>query len=63
MRHVSGGNMLAGRLAVLGLVIEKDIGAIGMQKFTLIEAAEKERFIDADIPVTQGQYHALVRGR
>ena len=32
------------------LIIEKNIGAKGREKTTLIETPQKDRFIDADIP-------------
>ena len=57
------GDMRARRRAVGGLVVKKNGGALGAPEIGLVEAPEKYRFIDPDIPGPQGTNHALMRGR
>ena len=55
--------MTARRVAMDALVVEKDVRIEGCEKTPLVEPAEKECLVDADIPSTQGTDHPLVRGR
>lgn len=41
VRHVAGGNMLAGRVTVTLLVIEEDISAISFKEISLVEATQE----------------------
>src|SRR5690349_11752478 len=43
------------------LVIEKDVGAEGAQELSLVESAEKQCFVNADVPGAQRPDDALVR--
>src|SRR5690606_35698790 len=63
MRHVPRGDELAGEFHVAGLVVEEDVGAEGLEEFGLLQAAEKDRLIDANAPGAQRADDALVCGR
>ena len=58
-----GSDMLARRLDVAALVVEKDIRPESLKKRPLIQTTEEQGFIDTNIPGAQGSHHALVRRR
>src|SRR5882672_4394556 len=62
-RDVPGRDVAARRLGVTALVVEEDVGAESLQKWALVEPAEEQRLVDADIPRAQGAHHAFVGGR
>ena len=46
MRNVSRGDVAFRSIAMLLLVIEKDIGPVGLEKFTFGQPAEKQRLVE-----------------
>src|SRR5438445_3625799 len=63
VRHMPGRHVLTRRFDIVRRVVEKDVGAEGLEERPLVAAAEEQRLIQAHAPVTQGEDHALVRGR
>lgn len=61
MQYVTGSHMFTSRLTVHALVIEKNISPKSCQKRPFIAPAEKQRLVDTDAPVPQGQNDTLVR--
>src|SRR5262252_9267638 len=62
-RHVAGSDVPRGRFGVPALVVEEDVGAESLEERPLVESAEEQRLVDADIPSAQRAYDALVRRR
>src|SRR5262249_39998758 len=50
-------------LDVRALIVEEEIGTERTQELALVEPAEKERLVDADIPGAKRADHALMRRR
>lgn len=48
-----GSDMFARRIAMLALVVEKDVRAEVGQKGTLVHSAEEQRLVDANVPAAQ----------
>jgi hypothetical protein len=46
-----------------GLIIKEKVGLKLFKKITFIQAAEKHRLIDLDVPVNQGADRPLMGGR
>jgi hypothetical protein len=63
MRHMAGGSVLGSRLTVAFLVVEKDICPESLEEFTLVDAAQEDRFVNADAPVTKRADDTFVRRR
>ena len=50
MWNVSRRHVLRRRLDVPGLVVEEDIGTERAQELPLVQSAEEQRLVDADVP-------------
>ena len=50
VRYMTGSHVAACRFAVSLLIVEEHIGMKGFQKFPFIQPAQKQGFINADIP-------------
>ena len=60
---MSCSDMLCCRFDVRALIVEEEIGPERAQKLSLVETAEKERLVDADVPRAQSPDHArMCRG-
>jgi hypothetical protein len=57
---MASSDMISGRITVRFLVIKEDIGVESLQKLALVQAPEKQGFIDTDIPCPQRLNHPLV---
>lgn len=62
VRDVPGSDHVPGLLAVSRLVIEENVGGKCFKESRLVQAAEEQRFIQPNVPFTQGTYHPLMRG-
>src|SRR6185437_16437386 len=51
--NVAGRDVRRGRLDMARLVVEVDVGAERAQKLALVEATEKQRLVDPDVPRPQ----------
>lgn len=60
MGHMPGGHHLPGFLAMAGLVVKKHVGGKRFKERRFFQAAEKQRLVQADIPLTQGADHSLM---
>src|SRR3954468_14838410 len=60
-RDMARGYVPLRRLDVAALIVEKDISAQRVQEGSLVQPAEKQRFVDSDIPGPEGAHDALVR--
>src|SRR5262245_25384345 len=60
-RDVSGRDMTRRRLGVTALVVEEDVGAESLEEGPLVQSAEKQRLVDADVPGSQRAHDPLVR--
>jgi len=63
VRHVPGSNMFTSEITVSLLVIKKHISLISTQEFCFVEAAEKNRLVDANVPGSECADDTLVGGR
>src|SRR6185295_7626920 len=59
--NVTRGDMLCRGLDMSPLVVEKDVRAERPQELALVESAEKERLVDADVPRPKRADHPFVR--
>ena len=57
------GDVLGGTITVPTLVIEEYVCVKGFEKFGFIDAAKEKRFIQFDIPFTQGPNHPFMGRR
>src|SRR2546430_6519561 len=62
-RHMPGRDVAARRLDVAALVVEKNVRAEGFQERALVQPAQKQGFVDADVPGAQRAHDAFVGGR
>ena len=63
VRHVARGDVFHRRLDVRALIVEENVGAERAEDLALVEAAQEEHLVDADVPCAQRANDALVRGR
>ena len=63
VRHMAGRHHLARPLAMTGLVIKKYIRSKGFEKGRFIQPAQKKRFIQTNVPVTQRADHPFMGRR
>src|SRR5256714_2372039 len=62
-RHMPGRDVAGRRLDVAALVVEKNVRAEGFQERALVQPAQKQGFVDADVPGAQRAHDAFVGGR
>lgn len=58
--YVTGGDHFASQFAMTRLIIEEHIGGEGFEKGGLLQTAQEQRFVQADIPFAQGADHSLM---
>src|SRR5690625_4497356 len=58
-----GRNMHASHITMTTLIIEKDIGAKGLQELGLSQSAKEQSLVDPDVPATQSAYYPLMGRR
>ena len=63
MGHMAGGDMRAGGFTMRLLIVKENVRLVGSQEIGLIQAAEKDRLINTDIPGAQRTNDALMSGR
>lgn len=63
MRHMPRRHVLTRRIAMTHLVIKKDVGAERFQKHPFVQATQEQRFVNSNIPGSQGSDHPFVRRR
>src|SRR5512144_2057012 len=63
MRDMAGGHVLRRRFDMPSLIIEEYIRAERAQELALVEPAEKQRLVDADVPCAKRTDHPFVRRR
>jgi len=51
-----------GQMAVLGLIIKKNVGTVSAQELGLIFASQKERFVNSNPPSPKCFDHPLMGG-
>src|SRR5437773_11333197 len=62
-RHMPGRDVPARRLDVAALVVEKNVRAESFQERALVQPAQKQGFVDADVPGAQRAHDAFVGRR
>lgn len=62
MGHMTGCYVRTGRLAVQWLIIEKNVSSVGLQKLSLVQAAQKYRLINTNIPRPECADYPFVSG-
>src|SRR2546430_163412 len=62
-RHMPGRDVAARRLHAAALVLGKNVRAEGLQERALVQPAQKQGFVDADVPGAQRAHDAFVGGR
>src|SRR5216117_4446881 len=60
---MAGSLVAARRLDVAALVVEKNVRAESLQERTLVQPAQKQGFVDADVPGAERAHDAFVGGR